>query len=85
MPKTPFKQPVAADTNYVDVDYIQPSGPSGLGAWAGAVQKIYGPDGQPSFAETVSLIMRQGIYAEDDSWFIPPSAIIKIRNRKEKS
>jgi hypothetical protein len=77
--RTPLKQPVAADLDYVDVDYIQPSAGYSVSTWACAVKK------RANFELTVDAIMREGIYSEDESFFIPPSAIIKIRNRKEKS
>lgn len=81
MPKTPLKQPVAADLDYVDVEYIQRGGTyNSLTISTCAIWKY-----SNSFINTVIMILRDGIYAEDDSWFIPPSAIIKIRDRKEKS
>jgi hypothetical protein len=76
--QTPKKQPVAADLDYVDVDYIQPGAMNTPTSWSCAVKR------EGSFAYTVGLILAEGIYAEDNSWFIPASAIVKIRDRRGK-
>jgi hypothetical protein len=76
---TPPKQPVVADKTFVDVDYIQPgTSPGHLTCWSCAVKRLPG-----TFQSTVRSIMREGIWSADESWFIPPGAIVKIRDRRE--
>lgn len=77
MPITPNKQPVAADPDWLDVYYIKGHLATGNISIGTKAVKPY-PDNSD---RTVLEIICAGIWNEDMTDFIPPSAIIRIRKR----
>lgn len=76
MASTPKKQPAMSDLSWVDVDCIVCGPGEKLSARSWAVQR------EESFLDTVRDVMKFGIWSEDGHVYTPPSAVIRIRNRR---